>query len=189
MSLKEQPFRPRADGSGSTNRKSTSGKKVKVLIVGDSNLRNVKEEKLSNDHRNVEIRFKPGMRIEETNKKVGENNEFDVIIVHAGTNSLRDETPKELTEKIVATLDKVQKCNPTAPIAFSSILKRSDDQSLNTKGTKVNELLDDELSIKGKDIIDNNTIMYSNLWNDGLHLNDRGVRKYSANVSKFAKYC
>ena len=107
-----------------------------MLLVGDSNLRNVKEEKLSNDHRDVEIRFKPGMRIEETNKKVGENNEFDVIIVHAGTNNLRDETAKDLTEKIVVTLDKVQKCNPTACIAFSSILKRSDDQSLNTKGEK-----------------------------------------------------
>ena len=160
-----------------------------MLIVGDSNLRNVKEEKLSNDHRDVEIRFKPGMRIEETNKKVGVNNEFDVIIVHAGTNNLRDATPKDLTEKIVTTLDKVQKSNPTARIAFSSILKRSDDQSLNAKGKKVNELLEDELSIKGMDIIDNNNIMYSNLWKDGLHLNDGGVRKYSANVSKFAKYC
>ena len=160
-----------------------------MLIVGDSNLRNVKEEKLSNDHRDVEIRFKPGMRIEETNKKVGVNNEFDVIIVHAGTNNLRDATPKDLTEKIVTTLDKAQKSNPTARIAFSSILKRSDDQSLNAKGKKVNELLEDELSIKGMDIIDNNNIMYSNLWKDGLLLNDGGVRKYSANVSKFAKYC
>ena len=186
QSLKSQTSR---ENKSDTNRKSTSGKKVKVLLVGDSNLRNVKEEKLSNDHRDVEIRFKPGMRIEETNKKVGENNEFDVIIVHAGTNNLRDETPKDLTEKIVVTLDKVQKCNPTARIAFSSILKRSDDQSLNTKGRKVNELLEDELSIKGMDIINNNNIMYSNLWNDGLHLNDGGVRKYSANVSKFAKYC
>ena len=39
------------------------------------------------------------------------------------------------------------------------------------------------------DIIDNKNIMHSNLWNDGLHLNDGEVRKYSANVSKFAKYC
>ena len=160
-----------------------------MLIVGDSNLRNVKEETLSNDHRDVEIRFKPGMRIEETNKKVGVNNEFDVIIVHAGNNNLRDATPKDLTEKIVTTLDKVQKSNPTARIAFSSILKRSDDQSLSAKGKKVNEFLEDELSIKGMDIIDNNNTMYSNLWKDGLHLNDGGVRKYSANVSKFAKYC
>ena len=74
-------------------------------------------------------------------------------------------------------------------IAFSSILKRSDDQSLNAKGKKVNELLEDELSTKGMDIIDNNNILYSNLWKDGLHLNDGGVRKFSAHVSKFAKYC
>ena len=31
--------------------------------------------------------------------------------------------------------------------------------------------------------------MYSNLWTDGLHLNDGGVRKYSAKMGKFIKYC
>lgn len=177
------------ENKNDANRKSQTGKKVKVLIVGDSNLRNIKGEKLTNDYRDVEIRFKPGMRIEETNKKVGASTEFDVIIVHAGTNNLRDSTPKDLTETIVTTLDKVQKSNPTARVAYSSIFKRNDDQSLNAKGKKINELLGEELSIKGMDIIDNNNIMYSNLWKDGLHLNDGGVRKYSANLSKFVKYC
>ena len=104
------------ENKNDTNRKSTGGKKAKVLIVGGSNLRNIKEEKLSKDHRDVEIRFKQGMRIEETNKKVCTNTEFDVIIVHTGTNNLRDVTPKDLTEKIVTTLNKVQKSNPTAHI-------------------------------------------------------------------------
>ena len=129
------------------------------------------------------------MKIEEANKKVGSNTEFDVIIVHAGTNNLRDSTPKDLTETVVNTLDKIQKSNPTARVAFSSIFKRNDDQSLNIKGKKVNELLEEKLSIRGMDIINNNNVLYSNLWQDGLHLNDGGVRKYSANLSKFARYC
>jgi len=108
-------------------------KKVKVLIVGDSNLRNVKEEKLTNDRRNVILRFKPGMKVEEENKKPGSNTDFDVIIVHAGSNNLRDSTPKDLTETIVNTLHKIQKSNPTARVAYSSIFKRNDDQSLNIK--------------------------------------------------------
>ena len=87
--------------------KSQMEKKVKVLIVGDSNLRNVKEEKLTNDRRNIIVRFKPGMKIEEANKKVGSNTEFDVIIVHAGTNNLRNSKPKDLTETVVNTLDKI----------------------------------------------------------------------------------
>ena len=116
------------ENKNDTNRKMTGGKRIKVFIVGDSNLRNVKEEKLSNDYRDVEIRFKPGMRIEEANKKVVVNKEFDVIIVHAGTNNLRDATSKDLTEKIVTTLDRVQKSNPTAysqksnPTVYSLLL-------------------------------------------------------------------
>ena len=72
---------------------------------------------------------------------------------------------------------------------YSSIFKRNDDKSLNIKGKKVNELLEEKLSIRGMDIINNNNVLYSNLWQDGLHLNDGGVRKYSANLSKFARYC
>ena len=41
------------ENKGDTNRKSTSCKKVKVLIVSDLNLRNVKEEKLSNETRRL----------------------------------------------------------------------------------------------------------------------------------------
>ena len=58
------------------------------------------------------------MKIEEANKKAGSNNEFNVIIVHAGTNNLRDSTVKGLTETIVKTLDKIQKSNPTARVAY-----------------------------------------------------------------------
>ena len=129
------------------------------------------------------------MKVEEENKKPGSNTDFDVIIVHAGSNNLRDSTPKDLTETIVNTLHKIQKSNPTARVAYSSIFKRNDDQSLNIKGKKVNELLEEELSIGGMDIINNNNVLYSNLWQDGLHLNDGGVRKYFSNLSKFARYC
>ena len=67
---------------GGSHDRSTAGKKLKVLVVGDSQLRQVKGEKLDNDHRNVEIRFKPGMKIEEVTKKVDTSEEWDVIIVH-----------------------------------------------------------------------------------------------------------
>ena len=56
---------------GERNGSSTAGKKLKVLVVGDSQLRHVKGEKLENDHRDVEIRFEPGMKIEEVKKDEG----------------------------------------------------------------------------------------------------------------------
>jgi len=40
---------------------------------------------------------------------------------------------------------------------------RNDDQRLNIKGKKVNELLKEKLSIRGMDIINNNNALYSKL--------------------------
>ena len=87
------------------------------------------------------------------------------------------------------TLNKVQANNPKARIGFSAIFRRKDDQNLNTKVTKVNTLLEDELALNGIDIIDNSNIFFSNLWKDGLYINDGGVRKFSGNLSRFIKYC
>ena len=41
----------------------------------------------------------------------------------------------------------------------------------------------------GFDIIPNENILYSNLNNDDLHLNEGGVRKFAGNLLQFIKYC
>ncbi len=109
--------------------------------------------------------------------------------MHAGTNNIRDKSPQGLVESIVNTMQTVQEKNISALAAYSSIFKRKDDLTLNAKARKVNELLRDEVSIKGIDVIDNDNIIYSNLWKYGLHLNDWGVRRFSGNLAKFLKYC
>ena len=162
--------------------------KIQVLIVGDSQLRNVKGEKLSNDNRDIEIRCKPGLRIEQTSAQVGKT-DSDVIVVHVGTNNVKSYSPQELANEIGNTLEKIQSDNPSAKIAFSSIFKRKDDQSLNTKIQKVNDLVAEALGLKGMDFIENKNIIYSNLGTDGLHLNNGGVRRFSGNLSGFVKYC
>ena len=171
-------------GNGKENGK---GEKLKVMIVGDSQLRRVDESKLKNDQRVVEKRFKPGMKIKEAASLAGKSSS-DVIIIHAGTNNVDNSSPEQLCEDVVETLNKVQANNPKA-IGFSAIFRRKDDQNLNTKVTKVNTLLEDELALNGIDIIDNSNIFFSNLWKDGLHINDGGVRKFSGNLSRFIKYC
>ena len=82
----------------------------------------------------------------------------------------------------------MQKSNPEARIVFSSVIRRRNDPALNAKVTKLNKLLEDETVLNGFDMIDNSNII-SNLWTDGLHINDGGVRKLSGNFSKFIKYC
>jgi len=129
------------------------------------------------------------MKIEEVKNKVGGSDNSDVIIVHARTNNVNDKSPSDLAEVIVNSMESVQKKNPSARVTYSSIFKRKDEQTLNAKARKVNELLSAELSIRGIDFINNDSIKYSTLWKDGLHLNDGGVRKFSGNLSKFIKYC
>jgi len=149
------------------------------LVVGDSQLRHVIGEKLENDGSTFEIRFKPGMKIEEVKNKVGDSKNSDVIIVHAGTNNVSDKSPSDLTEVIMNSMESDQKKNPSARVTYSSIFKRKDEQTLNAKARKVNELLSAELSIRGIDFINNDNIIHSNLWKDSLHLNDGGSRKFS----------
>ena len=54
---------------------------------------------------------------------------------------------------------------------------------LDNKVKKVNKLLADELALNGLDMNDNSNIMFSNLRDDGLHIN--GIRKFSGNISSF----
>ena len=128
------------------------------------------------------------MKIKEAASLAGKSNS-DVIIIHGGTNNVDNSSPEQLCKDVVETLNKVQANNPKARIGFSAIFRRKDDQNLNTKVTKVNTLLEDELALNGIDIIDNSNIFFSNLWKDGLHINDGGVRKFSGNLSRFIKYC
>ena len=173
---------------GNSKAEAQNTEKIQVLIVGDSQLRNVKGEKLSNDNRDIEIRCKPGLRIEQTSAQVGKT-DSDVIVVHVGTNNVKSYSPQKLANEIGNTLEKIQTDNPSAKIAFSSIFKRKDDQSLNTIIQKVNDLVAEALGLKGMDFIENKNIIYSNLATDGLHLNNGGVRRFSGNLSSFVKYC
>ena len=76
------------------------------------------------------------MKIEEVKSTTDAMEEYDVIIVHAGTNNVCDKPPSELAEVIVNSMESVQKMNPSAHVVYSSIFKRKDDQTLNVKAEK-----------------------------------------------------
>ena len=95
--------------------------------------------------------MKPGLRIEQKSAQVG-TTDSDVIVVHVGTNNVKSYSPQKLANEIVNALEKIQTDNPAAKIAFLSIFKRKDDQSLNTKIQNVNELVAEALGLKGMDL-------------------------------------
>ena len=162
--------------------------KIKALIVGDSQLRNLSNEKMEEKHHIIEKKFKPGMRIKEAAKQTGKV-VSDVIIVHAATNNVASTTSQELCKDTLDTLGEIQKNNPKAKMAFSAVFRRKDSHDLNAKVTQLNELLAEKLPLEGFDMIKNDDIIFSNLKSNGLHLNEGGVRKFAGNLNKFIKYC
>ena len=49
-------------------------------------------------------------------------------------------------------------------------------------------MIEKEFILSKFDYLENTNILFSNLWTDGFHINDRGTRKYTGNVNKFAIY-
>ena len=163
-------------------------RKLTILIVGDSQLRELGNEKMSNDHHIVEKKFKPGIKICEAIKQTDKTKNHVIIILDA-TNNVSATSAKDLSTEVVETLKEIQKNNPLAKVAFSAVFRRKDSHELNSKVTELNSLLADELPLHGVDFIENTNILFSNLKRDGLHLNEGGVRKFAGNLIKFIKYC
>ena len=59
---------------------------IHICMVGDSQLLRLDSDKMSNKHQEVVLNAKSGMRVEEAANHV--DRDADVIIMHAGTNTL-----------------------------------------------------------------------------------------------------
>ena len=110
------------------------------------------------------------MKIKQAISEAGKNNKR-IIIGHAATNDANSSTPERLLKDVIDTLQQIQNNNPNSRIAFSSVIRRKDEQVINMKVRKLTGLFEEEPALNGFDIIDNNNIQYSNLWTDGLHVN------------------
>ena len=81
------------------------------------------------NHHEVVLNAKSGMEVEETANHV--DSEADEIIMHAGTNNLRDSTPEEVAEKVIKTFEKIKQRNSKAQLAYSSIFRRKSSAAAN----------------------------------------------------------
>ena len=55
------------------------------------------------------------------------------IILHVGTKNLKMDQPKKIKNKVAGLVDSIKAEHPSIDVAVSSIIFRSDDQSLNSK--------------------------------------------------------
>ena len=92
----------------------------KILIVGDSQLKRIDENKLSNNSKSVKVTAVGGMRIENLMSHV-EHDKWDNIIVHVGTNNLKEGNSMKITDKLDEWLTYIQARNLDCQVAYSSI--------------------------------------------------------------------
>lgn len=111
----------------------------------------------------------------------------DHIIIHAGTNNLQNDSPKNIKEKMSRAIHNIKKEHPTVSITISSVIERS-DKPLNEKIAQVNNLFQGLCDENNFDFIKNNNIHLNCLNAGGLHLNPKGIHTLAANLRNHINY-
>ena len=150
-----------------------------MVVIGDSQLRNLDGNKLTNEHHTFQVISDPGARIAKMKGKQIDA-DTDVILIHAGTSNVKSTEPEALADEVLETMKHIQEKHKKAQLVFSSIFRCKDNHQLNAKVSKTNELLKQTLLLNGFNYFDNDNILFSNLAKDGLHINEGGMRKLAS---------
>ena len=170
---------------GSENSHSTNTTENKVLIIGDSILKDIKPDKVQNKlhrKRNIISKCHRGATLNSIKSKVldaiaCENPE--VVVLHVGTNDLRtNKTPEEISTTLV---DFVLETSKHATICVSGLSHRSDNH--HKKALAVNKLLSEKCCERNICFINNDNISKTHLNNSKLHLNAKGTKLLVKNFS------
>ena len=100
--------------------------------------------------------------------------EPDEIILHVGTNNIRDESPRCVAEGIVNLVTQIQQDFPTTHLTISPLLPRSDNLEFNDKIKEANKILKSFCSSRGFTLIRIKNVDLTRLNRRGVHLNRKG---------------
>ena len=163
--------------------KEHSNKKQDIIVAGDSMLNNIEDRfNLNTKNANVSIRAFPGSTIEDFQDYVAPlaRKKPDALIVHIGTNNVRSDTPKQVTEKLIQLHRHVKSIAPETKLVLSNIIRRHDYQNLGKKIIEINSLLAIECKRNKIDLIDN--INVTGIGRKGLHPNNLGKEQIAGNL-------
>ena len=108
------------------------------------------------------------------------------VIIHCGTNDLRNESPESVANKIVDLAMETKK--RTQYVAVSSLVLRTDSKELDAKRAKVNMLLERYLERLPVDFIMHENILIKHSDNWGLHSNFQGTNIMTENFLSYLNY-
>ena len=158
-------------------------KKRVVAIIGDSMLKHVKGYKLSNKESKVVVKTFPGAKTScmEHYMIPTLDQKPDVVILHCGTNDLKNQQPEEVCKNIVNLGKEISRKSENTSVVISGIVPRGDD--LNENVVKVNEFLEIACNDCNIGFIDNSNIdNQRHLNNSRLHLNVHGTLELEKNL-------
>ena len=158
--------------------RKTANSKRTITIVGDSIIKDIQPYKMKHKLKpndKLYVKTFNGATIEDMRDYVKPTlkRNFDLIVLHVGTNDLRNEkTADNIASDIMKlTLDMKTDLND---VMVSSLTSRADD--LNAKGREVNSILKSECGRYDIYFIDNTNISIDKHLNgSGLHLNYKGT--------------
>ena len=96
------------------------------------------------------------------------------IILHAGTNDLRDSSPRAVAEKLVDLGNLVSSSSPRTKVTISALTQRFDDESLGKK-TECNKIIKSFCNQNGWVIVQHPNIDLCCVNSQKLHLNRKGI--------------
>ena len=161
-----------------------------IHVVGDSMLNMIQENyNVNTKTANVKVHAFSGATIEDLHDYILPiaRREPDNLIIHAGTNNLRNDTPEKIVEKLMKLHDHVSLIASTSKISLSNIIRGHDfkEEWLKNKIIKTDTLLDLECKKRKIDLID--SIKVIGIGRKGLHPNNLGKEQIAANILKYVK--
>ena len=152
-------------------------KRRKTVILGDSQLHHIEENKLFSKTNKILVRSKGELKVNKVIDTFGDilNEEADEFIFHVEVNSIENESEEQIPHKFLKLGDSID----SARVMFLSIIKRADKPELNLKIMQITDKLKNLCLENGYDFIDNINIGFRHLGRDKLHINTEGQRLFS----------
>ena len=107
------------------------------------------------------------------------------LIVCAGTNDLKDKSPKTICRSIADLGNQITKHYPSTKLAISEIIARRDQTEMDNKVGQTSTLLAKICSDNGWDLMKHHNIKKKHLNQYGVHLNKNGTAILAQNFKKF----
>jgi hypothetical protein len=180
----QQQPRRRRDKNPQAQKSQAGEQKRRIDIVGDSMLKGLKGHKMSRTNK---------VRVS-TFSGCSTRNMFDYIkptinrkpyqlILHVGTNSLRDcSSPTECAGEIIDLANSIKDSLPATELVVSALITRSYNTELAGQVGEVNEILRQHYDKKRWTILEHSNIRKRNLNRSGLHLNKEGTTHLACNL-------